>query len=162
MSEQTKGTCCEKCEQTRNIRGEEYTDCCYPTCTCHTAPPPPNTSYEIALCEKCVQLTNHLNGMCQKCFPTPNTGTEWESQFNEIVKNLMRTNNDRLFSGQTTWIKDFIREALATQKSQLIAEVEGMKWVDDGQVEKYDKENQQAFYNHNKTLDDVITKLKEM
>jgi len=34
--------CCEKCEQTRQIKGEEYTDCCYPGCPCHT----PVSNYE--------------------------------------------------------------------------------------------------------------------
>jgi hypothetical protein len=23
--------------------------------------------YELAFCEKCYQMTNHLNGICQKC-----------------------------------------------------------------------------------------------
>ena len=23
--------------------------------------------YELDLCEKCFQMTNHLNGVCQKC-----------------------------------------------------------------------------------------------
>lgn len=52
----------------------------------------------------------------------------------------------------------FDKVALQT-KEELRGVVEGMLWKDDGQVAGFDKENAQAFYNHNKALDDVLAAL---
>lgn len=70
--------------------------------------------------------------------------------------------NDTFAGDFNGWesIKAFISKELTLAKEEERKEVENLimklMWTDDGQVAHYDKENAQAFYNHNKTLEDVL------
>lgn len=101
-----RGTCCERC---RNNMGGGMTmlplvrGCANLDCSCHTAPP---TEPLIPL--DVIERIGTIDDT-----PTPNTGMEWEERFDE-----------RFGLYNELDCKPFIRSLLATQKSQIIAEVE--------------------------------------
>lgn len=54
-----------------------------------TATNKPEEEYEIGLCDKCIQSTNHLNGICQKCLPKRMTSLETK------IEDLVRKSEHR-------------------------------------------------------------------
>jgi len=79
--------------------------------------------YEIGYCSKCIQSTNHLAGVCQKCKVTP--PESWEEEFDDMLSNNMNNlgiadllhNSD---GGEI--IKKFISQTLSTEKAKWMKE----------------------------------------
>ena len=53
-----------------------------------SAPQSPGKEFELRLCEKCTQMTNHLDGICQKCkAQSPGReGEEWKEKYETAIQ----------------------------------------------------------------------------
>lgn len=161
------GTCCERCAlyHVSLDTPPELVSCAKKFCECHKAPPTDNRPE--AVLDRILTKVGVVP-------PTPNTGTEWEREFDEKFGEMIRhrighynlqhyadigreatkeeTVNSFLYAdSEVAKLKDFIRETLATQKSQIIAEVEAMREPNQGVSEYYS--------GFNTALDKVKVKL---
>lgn len=83
---------------------------------------------------------------------------ELVQELHENVKNNWQTmeGSDLFDIEPEGWLRKSLTTLFKEQLEALAGEVEATKWMDDGQVANYDKENAQAFYNHNKTIDEAV------
>lgn len=66
---------------------------------------PEQNNFELQPCDKCFQLTNHLNGVCQKCKPITDEQFEKELQ-KRLYRMRMKSDEIGLTQQNYDWIKD--------------------------------------------------------
>ena len=96
-------------------------------CEFHLKSTPTQPEYEIGYCKDCVQSTNHLNGICQKC-----KQPEWMKGLREDFLNADVTGNIMDVTAIKNsiadwWLSKFsttIQKEIERERSQLLQEIE--------------------------------------
>lgn len=115
--------------------------------------------FELEHCDKCSQMTNHLDGVCQKCKETePNETEEWGGW--KIVDKML-DNSDANFMYPTSRCYQELYDFVMLQKQKAIAEERNkvLEMINKLRIEQSDDIDDPCNY-YNRAIQDVINKLK--
>ncbi len=143
--------CCKKCFQ-RDPFNTDY--CLNGTCPCHTTPEQPERYGDESLkyCEACLQMTNHVNPNCLKCYAKastsePNRPQESWSKDVETWCKVYVSDIDVKMASQSLYHLIMAARKEALQEAMAVIKIEFRLWIGD---------------ENKKLYPDIINKLTEL
>ncbi len=136
MTQSPKSKCCHKCFK---YTGADAFHCINLKCECHQPLNEPRSEIELQFCDACIQMTNHIKEVCQKCkSPTEDWAKAFDKKFPEIQVDTIAEMLEatRKLQEYPSRIKSFISSLLTKERQELLAglekEVEKLKLLEVG------------------------------